>query len=112
MLPAGIILLWHGTIGNIPDGYILCNGANGTPNLTNKFIVGAGHIYAVDDTGGNANHNHTFTSNGHNHTIPAGDTIEAGFGLSTTTATNTDTGTTANGSSLPPYHALAYIMKT
>jgi microcystin-dependent protein len=40
-IPIGVIVMWSGTIANIPTGWALCNGSNGTPNLTNKFIVGA-----------------------------------------------------------------------
>jgi microcystin-dependent protein len=42
LVPLGGIIMWSGTIANIPTGWALCNGANGTPNLTSKFIVGAG----------------------------------------------------------------------
>jgi len=55
-LPAGIILMWSGSISGIPQGWALCNGANGTPNLMDKFIVGAGSGYAVNATGGEAFH--------------------------------------------------------
>ena len=66
-LPAGTIVLWSGSIGSIPAGWVLCNGNNGTPDLRDRFVVGAGSTYAVDATGGSANaitvaHTHTFTS--------------------------------------------------
>jgi hypothetical protein len=51
-VPSGAILMWSGSIGSIPLGYYLCNGQNGTPNLTNSFIVGSGNSYAVGDNGG------------------------------------------------------------
>lgn len=111
-LPTGSILLWYGSIASIPAGYVLCNGANGTPDLRNRFLVGAGDTYAVDAVGGSVNHNHTFTSDGHSHTLLAGTIITAGVLISDDTDVKTDTGTTDNGSSLPPYHSLAYIMKT
>jgi hypothetical protein len=65
--PAGVIVLWSGSIGSIPAGWVLCNGSNGTPDLRNRFIVGAGSTYAVDATGGSADaivvsHTHTATS--------------------------------------------------
>ena len=80
-IPAGGIFLWSGSIGSIPAGYVLCNGSNGTPDLRNRFIVGAGSTYAVDATGGSANaivvsHTHTATSTStvtdpqHNHGVP------------------------------------------
>ncbi len=112
MLPAGTIVLWFGSIGSIPAGWIICDGGGGSPDLKNKFVVGAGDTYAVDDTGGAANHNHPFTGDGHNHTFPAGSDIAAGAGKLATTTTSLPTGTTDASSSLPPFHALAYIMKT
>lgn len=111
-LPSGAILLWYGSIASIPSGFVLCNGANGTPDLRNKFIVGAGSTYSVDDTGGSVNHSHTFATDGHTHDIAMGAGLPAGIGLDDTTQPATDTGTTDAGSSLPPYHSLAYIMKT
>lgn len=78
--PAGVIVLWSGSIGSIPAGWVLCNGSNGTPDLRNRFVVGAGSTYAVDATGGSkdaivVSHTHTATSTstvtdpGHSHTI-------------------------------------------
>jgi hypothetical protein len=66
-IPAGGIFLWSGSIGSIPAGYVLCNGSNGTPDLRDRFVVGAGSTYAVDGTGGSANasvvsHTHTATT--------------------------------------------------
>jgi len=76
-IPAGGILLWSGSIGSIPAGYVLCNGSNGTPDLRDRFVVGAGSTYSVDATGGSANaivvtHTHTFSETtstiaNHNH---------------------------------------------
>src|SRR5690554_5897142 len=52
VVPTGGIILWSGPIANIPAGWALCNGDNGTPDLRNRFIVGAGSTYSVGDTGG------------------------------------------------------------
>jgi hypothetical protein len=65
--PSGVIVLWSGSIGSIPAGWVLCNGNNGTPDLRNRFIVGAGSTYSVDASGGSADaivvsHTHTATS--------------------------------------------------
>ena len=76
----GMILLWSGSTGSIPSGFYLCNGSNGTPDLRDRFIVGAGGSYTVAQTGGSADsivvsHNHTATSTstvtdpGHNHSF-------------------------------------------
>ena len=51
-VPSGGIIAWSGAISAIPSGYLLCNGQNGTPNLQNSFIVGAGSAYAVSAIGG------------------------------------------------------------
>ena len=51
-LAQGIILLWSGSISNIPTGWQLCNGTNGTPDLRDRFVIGAGSSYSVGATGG------------------------------------------------------------
>ena len=139
-LPTGMILLWSGSIGSIPAGYLLCDGTNSTPDLRNRFIIGAGSTYSVNQTGGSADsivvsHNHTATSTvtdpGHFHTVPyAGADVIGGGGaqpgyrgsatsnVSTastgiTVATTTATsGTSGTGANIPPYFALCYIMKS
>jgi len=112
MISTGFIMLWAGAIVDIPDGWVLCNGNNGSPDLRNLFIVGAGDTYDPDDTGGAVNHDHTFTTDGHQHTIPAGSNIGAGAVIANITASAVDTGTTEIDGHLPPYYALAYIYKT
>lgn len=141
-LPTGMILLWSGAIGSIPTGYYLCDGNNGTPDLRDRFLVGAGNTYSVNQTGGSADaivvsHTHTATSAstvtdpGHNHTAsgatapPYSAGGNAVFSLATvttststtgitvaTTTTNATAGTSGTGANLPPYYALAYIMKS
>lgn len=64
LMPAGIILMWSGNINSIPDGWQLCDGSNGTPDLRNRFIVGAGASYNVGNNGGSNTKN---TSNDGNH---------------------------------------------
>ena len=77
-IPSGVILLWSGAANAIPSGWVLCNGSNSTPDLRNRFVLGAGSSYSVGDTGGNEsqtlsvnqlpshthnlNHNHTYSS--------------------------------------------------
>lgn len=48
----GQVIMWYGAALSIPDGWALCNGANGTPDLRNRFIVGAGSTYNLGATGG------------------------------------------------------------
>lgn len=52
LIPKGLISMWSGSISTIPDGWALCDGNNGTPDLRNRFIVGAGEEYSVGATGG------------------------------------------------------------
>jgi hypothetical protein len=49
---AGMIMPFWGSLSDIPDGWALCDGNNGRPDLRNKFIVGVGTDYALGDTGG------------------------------------------------------------
>jgi len=139
-LPSGCIILWSGAVGSIPSGYVICDGTNGTPDLRNKFVVGAGNTYSVNQTGGSADaivvsHTHTATSvvtdpgHFHSYNFPAtGNSYGSNSGGLTpgTVATNTTTATTGvtvattnaltgvsgTNANLPPYYALAYIMKT
>jgi hypothetical protein len=52
LIPTGLICMWSGTIGNIPAGWALCDGAGGRPDLRDRFIIGAGDTYNVGNTGG------------------------------------------------------------
>jgi hypothetical protein len=132
-IPAGGIFLWSGSIGSIPAGYALCNGSNGTPDLRDRFVVGAGSTYAVNATGGSADavvvsHTHSLTDPGHVHGgiyTKVGSQTQTGsdiYSLMSGTSSNTNsavTGITVNtagvsgtNANLPPYYALCYIMKT
>lgn len=155
LAPAGIIVMWSGSIASVPAGWHLCDGSSGTPDLRDRFVVGAGSTYTVGANGGAVNHNHAITVAGHALTVPelpahnhamfanvANDSDltgatsvavkttsapgESEYGLSTGGATPATLGLTAstgggdahahdagsaNASSLPPYFALAYIMK-
>ena len=69
-LPIGIICMWSGATNNVPDGWHICDGTNGTPNLQDRFVVGAGSIYAVGATGGEATHKLTVAEMpSHNHSL-------------------------------------------
>ncbi len=52
VMPLGSIIMWFGDGNSPPDGWTLCNGENGTPDLRGRFPVGAGGQYAAGDTGG------------------------------------------------------------
>ena len=55
-VPAGSIIPWYGNLANIPDGFALCDGKNGTPDLRNRFLVGAGDAYKLAAVGGESTH--------------------------------------------------------
>jgi len=143
-VPSGLIAIWSGSTGSIPSGWVLCNGSNGTPDLRNSFILGAGNTYAVGATGGSTDaivvsHTHTassvVTDPGHAHVEQYnGGTSGAGNGISdssvsisptassvstatattgiTVATTNASAGVSGSGANMPPYYALAFIMKT
>lgn len=61
LLPTGVIVMWSGSTSTIPAGWALCNGSSGTPDLRNRFIVGAGSSYSPGNTGGESSNSHTHT---------------------------------------------------
>ena len=162
---SGMIILWSGSVANIPSGFVLCNGSNSTPDLRDRFVVGAGNNYAVGATGGattatdnvsvsgsdtvsisasgtasitvsgttggngavsafqgrqpGASHQFDiryvpnyqyFTNSSHTHSFSGSgsDTVSVS-GSDTVNITGTDT---VSVSTLSPYYALCYIMKT
>ena len=54
VVPSGFIGMWSGSASTIPTGWALCDGTNGTPNLTDRFVLGAGKAYQPGATGGAA----------------------------------------------------------
>jgi hypothetical protein len=131
-VPSGGIILWSGSTASIPTGWFLCNGSNSTPDLRSRFLVGAGSTYAVGATGGSADaitvsHSHAITDPGHNHSLTTYSTLDPGSrydtpywrstaagttGTSTTGITINTAGASGTNANLPPYYALAYIMKS
>jgi len=146
----GMIMLWSGTIATVPSGWYFCNGSNGTPDLRDKFVIGAsadsGGVAKTNitasytQTGGtkdaiNVSHTHTATSSvtdpGHTHGVltyrgnAPDNWISGSFSNAAvnTYATNsattgitvgttiTSAGSDGTNQNLPPYYALAYIMK-
>lgn len=140
VIPTGIITMWSGTIATIPLGWALCDGTNDTPDLRDKFVIGAtadssgaktNVTGSYTQTGGskdaiNVSHTHTVTDPGHTHTV-SGTSNQGGtsyplsggssnLSYSTQSATtgislSTD-GSSGTNANLPPYYALAFIMKT
>lgn len=52
VLPIGIIVMWNGYPNTVPSGWSLCDGSNNTPDLRDRFIIGAGNSYGTGTTGG------------------------------------------------------------
>ena len=97
----GSIMIWSGAVSNIPTGWQLCDGTNGSPDLRDRFVAGAGNSYSVDDTGGST----TSTGTGSVSFGPASSGNASTAGSSSATVSITvDT--------LPPYYALCYIYCT
>ena len=113
----GMIMMYTGSTA--PSGWAICNGQNGTPDLRNRFIVGAGNSYNVGVTGGfdsvslsesqipshthsfsgSSSHSHGINDPGHTHTMNfnQGNIISSGgaFGLKDSgTANRINTNTT------------------
>lgn len=112
---SNIICIWAGAVVDIPAGWSLCDGNNGTPDLRGVFVIGAGGTYNPDDAGGSINHTHGFTGDGHAHSIPntnACPGAAANLCLNgTETGSQAAAGTTDADGVLPPYYALCFIMK-
>ena len=51
-VPVGTVLFWYGKLADMPEGFALCDGTNGTPDLRDRFVVGAGGEYVLGATGG------------------------------------------------------------
>ena len=136
-LPSGCIILWFGEADNIPQGYLICNGEDNTPDLRDCFIIGAGKSYKFKANGGNETHNHTaqttlkILDTKHSHKLPNkwyANMAEKGGAVSIVdrnltsqpwqteeNSHNHDTKdvetSIMHSSTLPPYYALFYIMK-
>lgn len=124
-LPVGTVVDWSGSVASIPSPWQLCDGTNSTPNLKDKFLVGAGSAYAVGATGGQTSvtptitvagtslsvaqlpsynltvtdpgHSHGITDPGHVHGIISGDAIITGtFGYTPGASLASTMGTIGN----------------
>lgn len=137
-IPTGVIVMWSGSIANIPSGWALCDGTNSTPDLRNRFIVGAhsdgstgvtfnattgatSGNYGPGNTGGETAHQLTVAElAAHTHTeqynVNSSGQDQAGSGSgdndNTSTRNSGSTGGNNYHENRPPYYALAFIMKT
>ena len=135
-VPTGCILIWSGASNAIPTGYVLCDGNNSTPDLRDRFVIGAGNNYAVDATGGAATDTVTSTGNYYgatrtgstgvsgaelvsiatqnyvyNHSVNRF-AVSTGYNRLISTLTLNNISVSGTVDTLPPYYALCYIMKT
>jgi hypothetical protein len=94
-MPSGAIVIWSGTTSNIPSGWTICDGTQGTPNLSGSFIIGSGSGYTKGTTGGSnsltlstsnlPSHTHSGTTNtmnqnaSHHHVFPMARVDGKGF---------------------------------
>lgn len=121
LVPKGAIIIWSGSVDNIPSGWALCDGSNGTPNLTDKFVLGAGNNYSVGAAGGESEHTLTIDempSHTHevNRTFGGGGGGIGGGDINTSGSGKTyfsllETGGSQPHNNMPPYYALCYIMR-
>lgn len=137
ILPRGVIVMWSGSIDDIPNGWALCDGNDGTPDLTSRFIRSVPNSSTdPGSTGGSTTHSHgagSYSASSHTHSY-SGTTSEytadsccAGSvdawirytnihshtysGTTSSSGGGAISGTSDDGSSLPPYYELAFIMK-
>lgn len=120
-IPAGVITMWSGATNNIPKVWALCDGSNGTPDLRDRFVVGAGSSYTSGATGGENNIVLTIEQippHTHGIYLTRGDAYwyngsgNTWWGSSfNTLLTSTSAGGGQAHENRPPYYALAYIMK-
>ena len=126
-VPTGMVMMWSGASSAIPSGYVLCDGSNSTPDLRDRFVVGAGSSYNVGNTGGAStvalstaempSHTHTYSDlYVLQQALSPG--IDIDFNATTWDPNGNRTGTTNSAGSgqshenRPPYYALCYVMKT
>jgi hypothetical protein len=107
----GQIMLWYGILSDVPSGWHICDGKLNTPDLRNRFVIGAGSTYEPDASGGSNAHGHNYIGPLHTHTFSAGPNVLSGTMLDSTTEQSRMVGETDWESHRPPYKALVWIMK-
>ncbi len=127
ILPPGSIIMWYGDVTNIPTGWYLCNGQNGTPDLQGRFVLGYGAGQGLTNRPMNQRGGaETVTlsvaqmpAHSHSYPLPRGDQgWSNGGGNSLWGGSwggfNPNTGQTGGNQAhenMPPYQVLAYIMR-
>lgn len=121
-VPVGTIILWHGDAGDVPAGWAVCDGQNGTPDMRGRFPVGAGNRYNPGDTGGAAsvtltldqlpNHSHGYElrDDGNRDSAHGWDRDDSVW-HGDKTATSGSAGGDQPHENRPPYKAIHFIMR-
>ena len=89
--PIGGIIMWAGALADIPAGWNLCDGTNGTPDLRQKFIKGTAAGVDPGGTGGSATHTPAGTVAAPTFTGNSGTTSSVSAGTPAGTIDNHDT---------------------
>lgn len=116
--PSGGIIMWSGTLASIPTGWVLCDGTNGTPNLTDRFVWGVGPAEDPGAVGGSTSHLHSVDPPNTQTNIPDGVQTGSRYTHDQTFALNNHTHdvdiptfSSAPGGAVPPFYRMAFIMK-
>lgn len=109
----GSIILWAKPAAQIPAGWQVADGTNGTLDLTDQFVRGADVDGDVGDQGGSNLQVHTFSAESHKHNIRGAPpfSIQSGAGFQDETFGTIVTGTTDNSDNRPAYNTAYYIQK-
>jgi len=141
LIPRGVIVMWSGMVSEIPTGWRLCDGNEGTPDLRDRFILGisAGeqpgakggshsitlsvaqlpphmHSGITNSDGGHYHGLHRHSYGGGSISWSAGSASDRGVdlpsdGAHTHTLTTDSTGSGSPIDNRPAYYKLGYIMK-
>lgn len=120
--PLGAIVVWSGTAENVPEGWSICNGENGTLDLRDKFVLAAGDGHEVGETGGSEEVTLTIDQMPqHDHRVNVG-TNRTNDMVSAVYRTNVNelrtefrsgyAGSSQPHPNMPPYYTALYIQKT
>lgn len=129
LLPRGVIVAWY--YSTVPNGWALCDGTNGTPDLRSRFVIGSGQGIGLTNRpigsyGGEESHVLSLNEiPSHTHTMPGDDMLESWATRLSNISYDADSRYSGNGgifatsssggsqahNNMPPYYALAYIMK-